>query len=68
MRTTHNTEMREVDADKGKAMSKAFDSSSDLEIFVSAHSYLPGRLNTNERLRQDLSTALNDFSLTGANF
>lgn len=35
-------------------------------VFVSAFSYLPGRVNTNERLRQDLSHALNDFSLTGA--
>ncbi|OBK07797.1 hypothetical protein [Mycolicibacterium conceptionense] len=34
-------------------------------VFVSAHSYLPGRLNTNARLRQDLSSALNDLSLTG---
>ncbi|OFB42106.1 hypothetical protein BA059_05765, partial [Mycolicibacterium sp. (ex Dasyatis americana)] len=31
-------------------------------VFVSAHSYLPGRVNTNDRLRQDLLSALNDFS------
>ncbi|MCV7361092.1 hypothetical protein H7K19_05955 [Mycolicibacterium neworleansense] len=35
------------------------------QVFVSAHSYLPDRVNTNERLKQDLSQALNDFSLTG---
>ncbi|MGV0812480.1 hypothetical protein ABQF34_11020 [Mycolicibacterium boenickei] len=35
------------------------------KVFISAHSYLPGRTNTNERLQQDLSNALNDFSLTG---
>lgn len=35
------------------------------QIFVAAHSYLPGRVNTNERLKQDLSGALNDLSLTG---
>ncbi len=35
------------------------------QVFVSAHSYLPGRVNTDDRLRQDLSQALNDFSLTG---
>ncbi|MGV0812483.1 hypothetical protein ABQF34_11040 [Mycolicibacterium boenickei] len=34
-------------------------------VFISAHSYLPGRVNTNDRLRQDLSNALNDFTLTG---
>ncbi|UNB99157.1 hypothetical protein H5U98_27360 [Mycolicibacterium boenickei] len=34
-------------------------------VFVSAHSYLPGRVNTNARLQQDLSNALKDFSLTG---
>lgn len=35
------------------------------QIFVAAHSYLPGRVNTNERLKQDLSVALDDLSLTG---
>ncbi|WP_234706215.1 WS/DGAT/MGAT family O-acyltransferase [Mycolicibacterium setense] len=35
------------------------------KVFISAHSYLPGRTNTNDRLQQDLSNALNDFSLTG---
>lgn len=34
-------------------------------VFISTHSYLPGRVNTNDRLRQDISNALNDFSLTG---
>lgn len=37
-------------------------------VFVSAHSYLPGGTNSNERLRQNLSNALNDFSLTGTLF
>ncbi|TMS45772.1 wax ester/triacylglycerol synthase domain-containing protein [Mycobacterium sp. DBP42] len=35
-------------------------------VFVSAHSYLPGRVNTNDRLQEDLSSALDDFSLTGS--
>ncbi|BBX88750.1 hypothetical protein H5U98_27325 [Mycolicibacterium boenickei] len=35
------------------------------QVFVSAHSYLPGRVNTNDRLQQDLLSALKDFSLTG---
>lgn len=37
-------------------------------VFVSAHSYLPGGTNSNERLQQNLSNALNDFSLTGTLF
>lgn len=36
------------------------------QVFVSAHSYLPGRVNTNDRLQEDLSSALDDFSLTGS--
>ncbi|WP_082022940.1 WS/DGAT/MGAT family O-acyltransferase [Mycolicibacterium setense] len=35
------------------------------KVFISAHSYLPGRTNTNDRLQQDLSNALNDFTLSG---
>ncbi|WKG02806.1 hypothetical protein [Mycolicibacterium sp. HK-90] len=35
------------------------------QVFISAHSYLLDRPNTNDRLRQDLLSALNDFSLTG---
>jgi diacylglycerol O-acyltransferase len=36
------------------------------QVFVAATAYQPGRQNSTERLRQDLSTVLNDFSLTGA--
>jgi diacylglycerol O-acyltransferase / wax synthase len=35
------------------------------QVFVSVISYQPGRPNSNDVLRQDLSSALNDFSLTG---
>ena len=35
------------------------------QVFVSLVSCLPGRPNSNDGLRQDLSSALNDFSLTG---
>jgi diacylglycerol O-acyltransferase / wax synthase len=35
------------------------------QVFVSATVYQPGYTNSNEALRQDLSNALNDFSLTG---
>jgi diacylglycerol O-acyltransferase / wax synthase len=35
------------------------------QVFVSAGAYQPGYTNSNEALRQDLSDALNDFSLTG---
>jgi diacylglycerol O-acyltransferase len=35
------------------------------QVFVSATIYQPGYTNSNEALRQDLSNALNDFSLTG---
>ena len=35
------------------------------QVFVSVIAYQPGRLNSNDCLRQDLSSALNDFSLTG---
>jgi hypothetical protein len=35
------------------------------QVFVSVTAYQPGRPNSNDRLRQDLSSALNDFSLTG---
>ncbi|MED5814924.1 hypothetical protein VST63_21405 [Mycolicibacterium sp. 050232] len=34
-------------------------------VFICAHSYLPGRVNTNDLLQQDLSSTLKDFSLTG---
>ncbi|WKG02811.1 hypothetical protein [Mycolicibacterium sp. HK-90] len=34
-------------------------------VFVSALAYQPGRHNSNDGLRQDLSSTLNDFSLTG---
>jgi hypothetical protein len=37
----------------------------DGQVFVSLASYLPGRSNSNDALRQDLSSALKDFSLTG---
>jgi hypothetical protein len=33
-------------------------------VFVSVLAYQPGRSNTNEELRKDLSSALSDFSLT----
>jgi hypothetical protein len=35
------------------------------QVFVSVTAYHPGCLNSNDGLRQDLSSALNDFSLTG---
>jgi hypothetical protein len=35
------------------------------KVFVSATAYQPGYTNSNDSLRQDLSNALNDFSLTG---
>ncbi|MEB4211820.1 hypothetical protein [Mycobacterium sp. 94-17] len=35
------------------------------QVFVSVTVYQPGYANTNETLRQDLSNALHDFSLTG---
>jgi diacylglycerol O-acyltransferase / wax synthase len=35
------------------------------QVFVSVNAYQPGRPNSNDGLRQDLSSALNDFSLTG---
>jgi diacylglycerol O-acyltransferase len=35
------------------------------QVFISATVYQPGYTNSNEALRQDLSNALNDFSLTG---
>ena len=35
------------------------------QVFVSVIAYQPGRPNSNDCLRQDLSSALNDFSLTG---
>ena len=35
------------------------------QVFVSVTAYHPGRPNSNDGLRQDLSSALNDFSLTG---
>ena len=35
------------------------------QVFVSATVYQPGYTNSNEALRQDLSNALDDFSLTG---
>jgi diacylglycerol O-acyltransferase / wax synthase len=35
------------------------------QVFVSATIYQPGYTNSNQALRQDLSNALNDFSLTG---
>jgi hypothetical protein len=34
-------------------------------VFVSVLAYQPGRANTNDELRKDLSSALSDFSLTG---
>jgi hypothetical protein len=34
------------------------------QVFVSVVAYEPGRPNSNERLRRDLSSALSDFSLT----
>lgn len=38
------------------------------QVFVSAHSYLPGGTNSNECLQQNLSSALSDFSLIGTLF
>jgi diacylglycerol O-acyltransferase len=35
------------------------------QVFVTVVSYQPGRPNSNDGLRQDLSSTLNDFSLTG---
>lgn len=35
------------------------------QVFVSVIAYQPGHPNSNDSLRQDLSSALNDFSLTG---
>jgi diacylglycerol O-acyltransferase len=35
------------------------------QVFVSVIAYQPGRLNSNDSLRQYLSSVLNDFSLTG---
>nr|WP_066899927.1 hypothetical protein [Mycolicibacterium houstonense] len=35
------------------------------QIFISLISYLPGRVNSNDELRLDLSTALKEFSLSG---
>jgi hypothetical protein len=35
------------------------------QVFVFVTAYQPGRTNSNDRLRQDLSSVLNDFSLTG---
>jgi diacylglycerol O-acyltransferase / wax synthase len=35
------------------------------QLFVSAIAYQPGRPNSNDGLRQDFVSALNDFSLTG---
>jgi hypothetical protein len=35
------------------------------QVFVSVIAYQPGRPNSNDGLRQDLSSALNDLSLTG---
>ncbi len=35
------------------------------QVFVSVTAYQPGRPNSNDGLRQDLSSALNDFSLAG---
>lgn len=35
------------------------------QLFVSAIAYQPGRPNSNDGLRQDFASALNDFSLTG---
>ncbi|MED5814927.1 hypothetical protein VST63_21420 [Mycolicibacterium sp. 050232] len=35
------------------------------KVFISAIAYQPGRPNSNDSLRQDLSNALSDFSLTG---
>jgi hypothetical protein len=34
-------------------------------VFVSVLAYQPGRPNSNDDLRQDLSSVLDDFSLTG---
>jgi hypothetical protein len=34
-------------------------------VFVSVLAYQPGRANTNDELRKDLSSVLSDFSLTG---
>ena len=34
------------------------------QVFVSVLAYQPGRTNSNDDLRQDLSSALSDFSLT----
>jgi diacylglycerol O-acyltransferase len=36
------------------------------QVFVSVTAYQPGRPTSNDGLRQDLSSALNDFSLTGS--
>ena len=36
------------------------------QVFFSVVAYQPGRPNSSDGLRQDLSSALNDFSLTGA--
>ena len=35
------------------------------QVFVSVTAYQPGHTNSNAALRQDLSNALNDSSLTG---
>ena len=34
------------------------------QVFVSVLAYQPGRSNSNDGLRQDISSALSDFSLT----
>ncbi|WP_174682921.1 hypothetical protein [Mycolicibacterium conceptionense] len=36
------------------------------QIFISLISYLPGRANSNDELRLDLSSALKEFSLSGS--
>jgi hypothetical protein len=36
------------------------------QVFVSVTAYQPGHTNSNKALRQDLSNALTDFSLTGS--
>ncbi|MDH6245565.1 wax ester/triacylglycerol synthase domain-containing protein [Mycobacterium sp. OTB74] len=36
------------------------------QVFVSVLAYQPGRANSNDRLRQDLSSTLSDFSLTAS--
>ena len=35
------------------------------QVFVSVVAYQPGRPNSNDDLRQHISSTLNDFSLTG---